>query len=53
MMNRPATMNRLPQHFSVFDRVGRLPRKNLISSSIQAIESRALKSEEEHSIKGA
>jgi hypothetical protein len=53
MMNRPATMNRFCECWLVIGRGERLPRKNLTSSSIQAIESRALKSEEEHSIKGA
>jgi hypothetical protein len=53
MMNRPATMNPFPECLLVLGRGGRLPQKHLIGSSIQAIGSRALRSKEEHSIKGA
>jgi len=53
MMNHPATMNPFLECLLVFGRSGRLPQKHLINSSIQAIASRALRSKEEHSIKGA
>lgn len=53
MMNRPATMNRFCECWLVIGRVVRLPQKYLIHSSIQAIGSGALRSTEEHSIKGA
>jgi hypothetical protein len=53
MMNRPATMNLFLECWLVLGRGGRLPRKNIIEASTQAIEARAFRSKEEHSIKGA
>jgi len=53
MLNRRATKNTFRNCSLVIGRGGRLPRKNLIEASIQAMGSRALKSWERHLIKRA
>jgi len=53
MLNRLATMNAFRECWLVIGRGGRLPRKNLIKASIQAIETRAMQSKERHLIRRA